>query len=187
MLSPWKAHGQEPGRALGYEPQVCQRTVEAVQSGDEIQDRMQALWYLRFCGSDGASALASELARLRTVSDVSRLHLTYHPIAAVRDAEILDAAMQLAGDRGATAESRIMALMLLVAYRGASGVMPSLASFLPGGTVQLVGERRAAPIDVGPLASDWEMVSRTLITRIARDADERDPVRDAARWALSSF
>jgi hypothetical protein len=187
MTLPWAAYGQEPGGALGYEPQVCQATVEAVQGGDEIQDRMQALWYLRFCGSDGASALASELARLRTVSDLSRLHLTYHPIAAVTDAEILDAALQLAGDQGATAESRIMAMRLLMSYEGNSEVMPPLASFLAGGTVQLVGERRAAPIEVTALASDWELVARTLLTRMANDAGERDPVRNAARWALSSF
>lgn len=80
-----------------------------------------------------------------------------------------------------------MAMRLLMSYEGNSEVMPPLASFLAGGTVQLVGERRAAPIEVTALASDWELVARTLLTRMANDAGERDPVRNAARWALSSF
>jgi hypothetical protein len=105
----------------------------------------------------------------------------------VRHAEIHDAALQLAGDAGATAESRIRAVRLLVSYGGASEMMPPLASFLPGGTVQLVAERRNTPIEGVPLASDWEAVARGLLTRIAADAGDVDPVRNAARWALRSF
>lgn len=184
---PWHASGQEPASLLGYDPETCQATAEAVRGGDALPDRTQALWYLRLCGPDGASALASEVTRLRGATDLAAVRSAYHAIASVVDSGILDSAFRLAADREATPEARVMAVRLLISYQGDDNVAPSFSSFFPGNQVELTTESGTPKVEHAPLPRDWERRAGDLLERIVADATESEPVRNAARWALSYF
>lgn len=187
LVLPHHVSGQDPTSLLSYDLGTCQATAEAVRDGASLPDRTQALWYLRLCGPDGASALASEVTRLRTTADLAVVQSAYHAIASVVDSGILDSALRLAVDRGATQESRVMAVRLLLSYRTDDTVSPSFSSFSPGNQVELVANSPATRVEHAPLPRAWESRVGDLLAGIVADSTDGQMIRSAARWALSYF
>lgn len=187
LALPESGYGQEPTDLLSYDRETCEVTAEALREGAVVSDRTEALWYLRRCGPDGASALASELARLRTTSDWERLLGAYHAISSVLDAGIFESALRLVEDRAASPESRAMAVRLLISYQGSDNVAPSFDSFFSGSSVQLSTESGAAKVEHVALPRDWESTTSDLLEGIAADSTENEAIRNAALWALGFF
>lgn len=175
---------QEPLNWVRPDAGTCDYAVRGVSGEASLPDREKALWSLRSCGEDGATALAEELSRLRDISEFKRLLASYYPIASLLDARIVDAALMLASDAAATPASRIVAFKLIVSYKHKHFVSLPPSTFVPGNPPELSAQNDFERFQGDPLPSDWEKSAQDLLSRLSEDGGESETIRYAARWAL---
>jgi hypothetical protein len=181
VLIPQAAAGQQ------NDSERCRRWVAAVQGNTVAAERAQAVRSLSVCGSQGGVVLAAELKRLRDESDTGTLMKVYAPMAELRDASILEAALDVAGDRSAAETARIIAFKVLIAYHRGPGNSLPVSHFLPGNLPSLTNVYDATQLEGVPLPRGWQDGATSLLERIAADPAEGKTMPHAARRALMFF
>lgn len=168
--------------------QLVERGVDRPEVTRDGSETRNALSHLSRCRVDGGVVLASRLTALRSTTDVEMLQRMFNFISAIRDAEVLNASIELAGDQTATIESRIVALMVFARYQDPY-VYPEIRYYLlPAVTMARNRSDHPGPQRPGaPLPVDWEDRVRSLLTRITEDPGESEAARHAAGLALRDF
>ena len=187
------AAAQDAG-VSAFRAEMCERALQGVRDDQSAVERWRLIDSLSGCGAEGGSALAEELRRLRGIYELTTLERLFDRIVRIRDATVFGAALELADDKSATVEARIVAFRIFVQYENPIWVTTFDAFSLPWqegwplsrrGTYYVVdhpGQSEGAP-----LPDDWEATVRALLTRIREDNTEPDPVRSGAGQALHSF
>ena len=169
---------------LTQTPEDCARAAGSVRGETVGPERRAAMLYLSRCGPAGGSALADELRRMRGVADTTALLPEYHEIVRIRDAEVLRAALELAGDRSATPESRFTAFKVLISYRDERRAAQPFSSFYPGNSYLPMMQDHGGASAGAPLPDGWLASAVDVVRRVESSAEETDLMREAARRAL---
>ena len=185
---------------------ACDKAAKTVQKGHPAHKEQAALNTLLTCGSMGATVTAGALAHSGMESDTDVLTSFYFTVNAWRDADIMSAAMQLAGDPGATFQSRVYAIshLLKLLTPGAAwsygilvaGAVPSASAGVGSGTSGGVASvtppcRHGFSSDnagnVGtPLPPGYYTQITSLLGRLATDTSVPMQVQNAAECAQYS-
>ena len=181
---PTAVMAQQPAWPLTQTPEDCARAASSVRGEPAGAERRATMLYLSRCGPAGGAALADELRRLRGVADTTALLPEYHEIARIRDAEVLRAALELAGDRSATPESRLMAFKVLITYRDEHRAAQPFSSFYPGNSYLPMIQDHGGTSAGAPLPDGWLTTAVDVMRRVESSAEETDLMREAARRAL---
>jgi len=184
---PPAATAQETTNPLEPTPENCAFAAELVRTDGASPERPHPRQFLSKCGAAGGQLLAEELLALRNVSDAETLRAAFFDVSKIRDAQVLAAALDLAADRAATIEARVIALRLLVEYENPLVTTTSDYFLLPrrmtGTNFRSGGVQRWAT----PLPEGWEAEASALLTAIAEDSTESEAARTAARRAARYF
>jgi hypothetical protein len=191
-LSGTGVQGQDRG-TQGFWEGICAETLKALtDSAITESDQSEKLSNLRRCGEEGATILAAEMRRMGSRTDLAEMNRSFISISHGRHPLILEAALTLVTDKGATTPGRIAALRLFLRYHdGRYGT--TFDRFLPD-------EGRAArgfPIcnfvafgshsttyDMAPLPEGWRSEVQTVLRSIEDDAVEPPIMRDGAHCVL---
>lgn len=176
--------------ALAQESSVPYETTEAScrrAAAESAAERATRPWLelLTRCGANGGAALAGELRRIGDLPDRDEMQRTFITISKLRDARMLEAALELAEDRSATLESRIAAFRLMIQYRDPFRTTNFRYFQLPrysisGGT----STHRLRHAEGVPLPEGWEAAARGVMARVAGDSTEHEAARYAASQAV---
>jgi hypothetical protein len=184
---PVSTMAQQQQSAAAQHAEACQRASEIVDRGTVPSARPEALAYLPKCGARGGRALAQELKRWNATSDSTALLHAYYQIARLVDASVFAAAIEMAEDQRATAESRIIAFKLLVSYKNPALTSLPFSGFLPGNSRTIAVQDHFGTREGSPLPENWESSAHAVLDRVARNSQESETIRHAARRALSFF
>ena len=166
--------------------ETCASASQIAQDIDS-PERRYALGHLSRCGPQGGRALARELRQLRDESDVVAMQRMFIEIARIRDAEVLEAALELAADRGATLEARVAALRIFVEYQDPTVTTTFGYFMLPRSNSSLMVGQDGGRREGAPLPDNWMDDVRMLLARIMEDPSEGESMRHGARRALYQF
>jgi hypothetical protein len=167
--------------------ETCRRSVQIVRDDAPSDQRKEALSRLSTCGAEGGSVLASELRGVRTTPDSVLQLKTYYQVARILDAEVLSAALDVAGDPQAAVEARIVSFKLLISYKNRHLVSLAYSGFLPGNPMPMGVQDHYGRLTGTPLPPNWEDEASSLLRRLHNDPAENDTIRFAARRALTFF
>lgn len=184
LTAPSPLSAQQSSWPLTQTPEDCARAATTVRSQTLVSERRATMLFLSRCGPSGGVALAGELRRSSTVSDTTALYPEFHEIARIRDAEILRAALELAGDRSATPESRIMAFKVLISYHDEHRTAQPFSSFFPDQPGALMMQMYGGRPEGAPLPDGWLTSAVDVVRGIASSTEETDLMRVAARRTL---
>lgn len=183
------SHAQRPGQA---DEAHCANAARIIEKGHPAKKEQDAFLTLMACGTVGSNALARGIGTYASDGDTLALDDFMRQADNWRDSTIMEAAIALATNSGATAESRVFAvrhLLVLVhpymrfSYGGltsqdSAGSTPDLDVSTMGCPASLGSE---APDLVGtPLPADYAARIHTVLTSLANDASAPAPVRRAA-------
>ena len=184
---------QSPPRAPGDVVKTCDKAVKTLRNERPAHKRGDALEYAQFCGQAGAEVTALAVADSRTEADTLVLQHLYAVVDAWRDAQIMTAALGVAGDGGATTPSRVYAMKhLLVLIRANAAYSYGRLIAGPRMFIAADGERvprpgcaqgmsSEIPDRVGtPLPFTYADGIRTALGAIASDTSAPLHVRNAA-------
>lgn len=186
-LSAARAQGKDSTKA-------CDKAAKTVEKGHPAHKETAALNALVYCGRAGATGVSGALSQSRLENDVSSLEQFYYIADRWRDAEIMNAAMQLSRDAGAAVPARVFAVrhLLKIVQPGsaysysalAAGMVPSTA----GNGAVTPPCRHGFSSDNGgivgtPLPSDFASQIAIALSQLAGDASVPAPVRNAAECA----
>lgn len=163
----------------------CRLAVQAVETSRPAPHNEWAYRYVASCGEGGADALVTRMRTLRVSSDTATVRAATYPMGYLRDREIYEASLQLAGDRAASEVARVFAFRNLVwMVRPDAG----LEDFDPWHEVSLgclgVTQDQDA-VELRPLPADYREVIRDFARRAVRDPSEPRPIRKSAACVLS--
>ncbi len=192
-----EAQDDSPG-GRGNRITSCDQAVKTVANGRPAHKEAAALEYLQLCGSDGARQMAGALAGTKSEADTTALIQFYYKANPWRDADVMNAAMQLVADPGATTPARVHGILSLMhvirpglsfpysaVIRGPKDVVvrptgPDVEA-IEGLPCQVRGFGSGGPQIVGtPLPRDFVSRIHGLLSQIADDATVPEPVRNAA-------
>jgi hypothetical protein len=185
VLAPTSVAGQQWSPPLAPTPEECARAQSYVRDTGPSPERKPAMQYLARCGAQGGVALAEELRALRGVSNSGTLVREYADLARILDGAVLRAALDLAADRAATPESRIIAFKLLISYADWRQVSLPFSSFLPGNARVLASQDHFGRSDGAPLPADWLTSAVAVVEAVAASSEETDTMRYAAERTLT--
>ena len=142
---------------------ACDKAADIIEKGDPKHKEVQALRDLLQCGSGGATTTARALADSRTEQDRMALGDFYAVANQWRDADVMNAAVQVARDATATVPARVFAIrhLLWLLTPGAEFNYEALVA----GTIvvrSVDGERHTLPCRHG-FSSDNSTVTGTLL------------------------
>lgn len=184
-LVPAALAGQAEQASSAWRAQACVQALNATaEASARDAEWRRSVSYLPACGPAGGAALARELTRLESSTDIDELTQSYRAISRIRDAQVFEAALEVVGDASATPGSRIVGLKILITLNDPSQAKLSISSFLPGSQPDFVRQDHHSVSDGEPLPADWSQRTRTRIEEVAEDADESEAMRFAARRAL---
>lgn len=157
----------------------CRRAREIVSAADSAARAHWALEVMWTC-EDAGPVLARALAKARASTDTAYLRALAAPMVRLRDGEVFEAALSVAGDRTATDESRVAAIeVLILALLPGANVNPAIGSthagqcFTPPGT-------HWSPVGGTPLPDGYVARASDLLTSLFRDRGEPERVHAAA-------
>lgn len=162
----------------------CAHAAQVIQAATQGSERAVALDRLAACGVEGGQLLARELRQLRTEADTTPLLRDYYKVVRIRDASVLDTALDLMADRGATAEARIVAMKIIVAYSQPTRVSLPFANFVPGGGHTLASQDHFGQHEGAVLPAGWTGDAMERLGELAADPSESTTIRYAASVAL---
>ena len=170
----------------------CAAAVRALETASPGEQHDWAWRQLPGCSADQRVRVhLSAMQRARSLSDLSMIKEAIMPAAGIHDGRLLAQTLALAGDRGASTNSRVVAFMALALLRNPS-TAPSYEGFASGldqhGLPKaLCSTRRSAPFPFidGPERLPMDYVRRidTIRDRVRLDAAELPEVRSAATCA----
>ncbi len=174
----------------------CRLAVQILASGHPAPQEEWALTVIHRCGSEGGAALASALQNARTSTDTDYLSQLSARARWLRDGALFNAALEVAGDKAATAQARLESfVVLLYAVRLAGDPLRGVpifsqelssplnpASGLPTGSCSTSRFSTGAvkPAEGAPLPGNYRDQISALGRRIFRDASEPLALRSAA-------
>lgn len=171
----------------------CDKAVKTVDNERPAHKQKSALNYLKWCEERGATATAQAVGGTRAEGDTLVLLNFYWVVDAWRDAKIMDAALVLAKDPGATIPARVYSIRHLLRLLD-SGYVFSYGRLIAGPRVFDLGDGTKltipgckqgigseAPDKVGtPLSSDYAAEIRRVLAAMVNDVSVPIPVRNAA-------
>jgi hypothetical protein len=171
--------------AAAWRAQACEQALNATaEASARDAEWRRSVSYLPACGPAGGAALARELTRLESSTDIDELTQSYRAISRIRDAQVFEAALEVVGDASATPGSRIVGLKILITLNDPGQAKLSISSFVPDSQPDFVRQDHHGVSDGESLPADWRQRTRTRIEEVAEDADESEAMRFAARRAL---
>ena len=162
----------------------CSEAARFVENGRPAHKQVAALEYLENCGQTGATATAFALRQSGSEIDVKTLGVLYQSIDWWRDATIMNAAMELARDPGASVPARVFAMSHLLSLKN-PGFIYGYDAMLEGPTSHHVpcvrGSVSYPRTLVGqPLPSDFVTQIEVVFRQIVADDSAPREVRNAA-------
>ena len=162
-------------------PEECTQAEERLRGAPPDQARFRAMHRLSACGPRGGVLVAQQMPMMRSSTDTASLKPLVQQFLWTRDANILQAAVQLAADRSATLEARTGAIMIIVTqahprfrtdfsdYVLRDG--PQVSGAVVGPALQLQGT---------PFPQGWEARADSMLSRVMADPTESEEMRWAA-------
>lgn len=176
---------------------ACERAARIVSKGHPAKKEMGALDQLVLCGKLGADALVAGMPQYSTDTDTLVLESFFSTVDNWRDGAVMNAALGLAGNPGASVQARVFAVRYLVVlvdrnvtFRyGDISATPAVTTS-PDDSMRVYARPcRAAHGDhvpdysATPLPPNYVDVIRTAMASIASAATSPAPLRNAAACA----
>lgn len=167
----------------------CRFAAQIVATGHPAPHEEWAVAFVRNCGAQGASALASGFAKLRTEQDTAAIQPFVRTAVNWRDGAVGDAAQSIAGDKRATEAARAYAFYVLLRYRGRDlGTDYARLTGVGATEICTLGVMDHPPTREGaPLSAGFQDATLALADRVAADPAEPAAVRSAARCVQDAF
>lgn len=186
-----------PAQALPQKD--CDKAATVVRTGRVSADKMWALLNITACGTFGANAIATGIAKTATETDTARLEDFMGAADNWRDASIFSAATQLANKTSATAQSRVYAIRHLITLLQplhrftyadlAANNTPTTGSDgsqeWPGGCRGYMGSEPRGSLTGTPLPASYASQIRATLTALSTSQTAPVAVRNAARCLLT--
>ena len=149
-------------------------------------DRATALAVLRqnalaSCPDAGPRALAAAVERASAETDTAYLTMLADRAGLFTHPKLFAAALRLAGDRAATAESRAAGLLVLARQSGRSTLLVEPVTKPEGGCFLTFGRFGGPEPGSAPLPADANRRAAVVVDRIRTDPSEGELVRTIAR------
>ena len=190
LLASARVHAQTGADSI-HARNACRLAHQVIETGQPAPHTVWALRQIGACGPDThGAALARAVRRLRTETDTGQLREFWRASRYLRDGELFRASLDVAGDRGASHEARVFALLSLLHtvqfgrsadYRhmvggfeedsGLRRVRGGCARIFVSDDVRIVGS---------PLPADYAEQVRALAERLRTDVTEPLDVQTAA-------
>lgn len=174
-----------------YAPSACRLARQVLETGEPARHTAWALRQIGACGpATHGATLADAVRRLRAETDTAQLREFWRASRYLRDGELFRASLDVAGNRGASPQARVFALLSLLHtvrvgrsadYRhmvggfeedsGLRRVRGGCARIFVSDDVRIVGS---------PLPADYGERVRTLAQRLRKDVTEPLDVQTAA-------
>ena len=173
--------------------QLCKKAVKIVEKGRPEKKEGWAWNLISRCGPAGAQAMATGMHALRLERDVNVLEEFMWLADNWRDADLMRAAVALASDGTASAETRVFAIRHLIGLLNGShrysfdGLTASSDSTVtPEMVTYTVGCRWASGsahwnVTATPLSATYNAEILAVLSALAKDAQQPKIVRNAAR------
>ncbi|MGH7659088.1 MAG: hypothetical protein ACREL6_12715 [Gemmatimonadales bacterium] len=168
----------------------CRLAARIIATGHPAPHEEWAFGYIGNCPAEAGEAIASGMRASRTATDTILLsHLTY-TTRFLRDAALLDAALEVASDPSASFEARIFSLRSLLWLMTSSPSPMGFGTLVSGDPYDgyqgcwvhsSPGLRMVA--GTTPLPADYRDQIRSLATRLEADSGEVGDIRRIA-WCL---
>ena len=163
----------------------CQEAAAVVAGRSQALDKDTALGLAGRCGPAGAQSLAEALRRARATSDRRELGKLVHAMTTLVDAGLFEAALAVAGDRGAAVPARVYAFGYLMRLARPGSVIDydDLSAGLDDAGVprsNCSARDSAGQERISSLPPDWEARRQQLVRRVFEDKAEPAGVRSAA-------
>jgi hypothetical protein len=165
---------------------ACRLAVQIVETGHPAPHSQWAFDYVVNCGRAGGDALANAIHRTRRVTDTVELAAVTRSLRTFRDGAVFNAALDVAGDRSATVQARVIAFrtLLVMMSPGRSLSYGQMTSLEENGTC--LGRPRGFHDEVkegAPLPPRHAELLRVAASRVIEDASVPAELRQAARCA----
>ncbi len=165
----------------------CRMAVQIVTTGNPAPHTVWAYEQISECGPEGAAAVAAAIRRNRRNTDLAALDAITGSARTVRDAEVYDASLEVAGDGTASIPARVLAFRTvistlspgrLVSYDQMTrpDVQRACAGLLPSGH-EVLSEGRTLPADA-------VQQGRAVALAVSEQPGVPDQVKQAASCAL---
>jgi hypothetical protein len=178
-------------RAVPRKALTCDGSMKTVETERPAYEQTAALEYLKWCGRAGAAITAQIVSASRTERDAPALENFYDIVDDWRDAQIMDAASEVARDPGATVPARVHAIKHLLRLVYSNSVYTYDRLIAGPYRATLDGQHRMPRCRVGfaseladrvgtPLRAEYEATIRRALGTLADDSTAPTPVRNAA-------
>lgn len=168
----------------------CRLAARIVATGHPAPHEEWALAVIPNCPAEAGPAIASGMLALRNENNIYILDSLTSTSRYVRDAAILDAALEIADDRSASFEARIFSLRTLLWMTQVHPAYVPYGALARGETYQgggrcLVNTASHSYLLPGttPLPPDYRDQIDALAVRLEADSSEADDIRGVA-WCL---
>jgi hypothetical protein len=163
----------------------CRLAVQTIATTHPAPHSGWAVQFIQNC-PEGGRVLANAFREARSSRDTALLDAITRPAIRLRDGGLFSAALEIAGDRGASPEARVYAIRTLMwaMYPGGAIHYADLADVIPNHQRSCFGAGPSTHTVVTPgetaMPADYVTQAKTLARRINADAAEPHRVRRAA-------
>lgn len=163
----------------------CRLAAQSIAAHHPAPKEGWAMEIIQNC-AEGGPVLARALKEAQSSTDTALLNAITRPAIQLRDGDVYTAALDVAGNRGATIQARVFAIRTLMwaMYPGGSLDYDDLADLVQGRTRSCFGAGPSTHTFVThgetPLPADYVDRAKMLAQRINTDAGEPREVRRAA-------
>lgn len=163
----------------------CRLAAQTIATTHPAPHSGWAIEFIQNC-REGGRVLANAFREARVSRDTVLLDALTRPAIRLRDGELFSAALEIAGDEGASPEARVYAVRTLMwaMYPGGAIQYAELADLDPSHQRSCFGAGPSTHTIVTPgetpMPADYISRAKTLARRISADPSEPRPVRRAA-------
>lgn len=159
----------------------CRLAAQTLSTGHPAP-KVQWAWDMIYTCPEVGSAAAAGLRRLRADADTGNFSPVTRIAFSVRDGDLFTAALDVAGDRGASAVAREASFFVLITqltvdrYVDFNDISQASTSLCPLGSI----DDRGAPMTLTPLPADAAARATAVASSVAESSQEPEAVRIAA-------
>jgi hypothetical protein len=157
----------------------CRLALQVVETGHPEPHTAWAYERVGLCGPEAGPAVAGALRRFRQNQDTTVLDLISTPARYLRDAQIFDAALEIAQDRTASVPARVFAFRTLIQAL-VPGTMLRYSNLSGGGCFGLGPHLHQETIEGAALPSDYPTRIGAVAAAVASDPQSAPQTRRAA-------
>lgn len=159
----------------------CRLAAQMLSTG-EPAPKVQWAWEMIYSCPESGSAAAAGLRRLRADADTGNFSPVTRIAFSVRDGDLFTAALEVAGDRGASTVARGASFFVLITqltadrYVDFDDISRARSLLCPLGSI----DDRGTPMTLTPLPADAAARATAVASSVAESSQESEAVRIAA-------